>query len=201
MLLTEACGWLAAVLVFMTFWSTTMSRLRAVAMASNVAFIAYGVMLGAPSIIALHGMLLPLNFWKLLRMRRLAALVSRASRGTMSLSMLVPFMDRRTFAAGETLLRRGDPADHVLYVISGALRVVEAGVVIGPGELVGEMGLFAADGSRTASVVADCDTVCGRISADRFWQVFLQDPVLGGFVVRTIVRRLVSPVTARSGSS
>lgn len=120
MLLTEACGWLAAVLVFMTFWSTTMSRLRAVAMASNVAFIAYGVMLGAPSIIALHGMLLPLNFWKLLRMRRLAALVSRASRGTMSLSMLVPFMDRRTFAAGETLLRRGDPADHVLYVISGA---------------------------------------------------------------------------------
>lgn len=190
MLLTEACGWLAAVLVFTTFWSTTMVRLRAVAMASNVTFIAYGVLLGAPSIVALHGMLLPLNAWQLHRVRSLAALVRRASRGPVSLAMLVPFMEKRHFATGESLFHRGDPADHVLYVIQGSLRVVEADVLLGPGELVGEMGLFSTDGRRTATVRADIDAVCGRISADRFWQVFLQDPTLGGFVVRTIVQRL-----------
>jgi CRP-like cAMP-binding protein len=48
------------------------------------------------------------------------------------------------------------------------------------------------DSRRSATVIAESDTVCGRISADHFWEVFLQDPSLGGFVVRTIVRRLVA---------
>ncbi len=37
--IAERVGWLAAALVFTAFWSTTMVRLRTVAMASNVAFI------------------------------------------------------------------------------------------------------------------------------------------------------------------
>jgi len=37
----------------------------------------------------------------------------------------------------------------------------------------------------------------GRIAADRFWELLLQDPTLGGLVVRTIVQRLAgSPQTA-----
>ncbi|MDQ8158602.1 MAG: cyclic nucleotide-binding domain-containing protein [Gemmatimonadota bacterium] len=188
--LAELFGWLAAVLVFTAFWSTTMVRLRMVAMASNVAFIVYGVMLGAPSIIALHGVLLPLNGWKLIRLRQLAALVRRASRGPMTLEMLVPAMEQQRYGAGAILFRQGDPADHVFFVIDGTLRVVEAEDLIGPGELVGEMGLFAADSRRTATVVAETDVRCGRIAADRFWELFLRDPELGGFVVRTIVQRL-----------
>lgn len=190
MIVTEACGWIAAALVLITFWSTTMARLRAVAILSNLAFIAYGVLLNAPSIVALHGTLLPLNCWRLVRMRSLAALVRRTSRGSMTLSMLVPYMERHRYQAGETLFRRGDPADHVLYVIEGDVRVVEPGVVLGPGALVGEMGLFAADSRRTATVVSNSEALCGRISADRFWEVFLQDPQLGAFVVREIVHRL-----------
>lgn len=188
--ITEVFGWLAAVLVFTAFWSTTMVRLRMVAMASNVAFIVYGVLLGAPSIIALHGVLLPLNCWKLIRLRQLAGLVRRASRGPMTLAMLVPAMEQQRYSAGATVFRQGDPADHVLYVIDGTLRVVEGGTLLGPGELVGEMGLFAADSRRTATIVTETDVLCGRIAADRFWELFLQDPMLGGFVVRTIVQRL-----------
>jgi hypothetical protein len=186
----EMFGWLAAALVFTAFWSTTMVRLRMVAMASNVAFITYGVLLGSQSIVVLHGLLLPLNGWKLIQLRQLAALVRRASRGPMTLSMLVPAMKQQRFGAGATLFREGDPADHVLYIIDGTLRMVEGGTVLGPGELVGEMGLFAADSRRTATIVTETDVLCGRIAADRFWELFLQDPMLGGFVVRTIVQRL-----------
>ena len=96
------------------------------------------------------------------------------------------------------MFRQGDPADHVLYVIDGTLRVVEGGTLLGPGELVGEMGLFAADSRRTATIVTETDVLCGRITADRFWELFLQDPELGGFVVRTIVQRIAgTPNTER----
>lgn len=194
----EIFGWLAAALVFTAFWSTTMVRLRMVAMASNVAFLVYGVLLDSSSIVVLHGLLLPLNCWKLIQLRQLAGLVRRASRGEMTLAMLVPAMKQQRYGAGATLFRRGDVADHVLFVIDGTLRMVEGGTLIGPGELVGMMGLFAADSRRVTTAVADTDVLCGRITADRFWELFLQDPELGGFVVRTIVQRIAgTPNTER----
>ncbi len=125
------------------------------------------MLLGAPSIIAVHGVLRPLNGWKLIRRRQLAALVRRTSHGTVSFAMRVPSMEQQRYSAGATLFRAG-----------------------GPGELAGEMGLFSADIRRTATVVTETDVRCGRIAADRFWALFLQDPKLGGFVVRTIVQRL-----------
>ena len=73
MALTDMVGLLAGGLVLLTFSMRTIAALRLTALASNVAFIAYGVMLEQIPIWALHGILLPINLWHLTQHR-----VSRA---------------------------------------------------------------------------------------------------------------------------
>ena len=64
-------AWLAAALVFASFFMKTIVPLRTMAIASNLAFIAYallgwgqGVFDKVLPILVLHGALLPLNLWR-----------------------------------------------------------------------------------------------------------------------------------------
>lgn len=68
------------------------------------------------------------------------------------------------FAPGHVLFRQGEPALGAFVVVQGHLRVeIEAGgrvtVLgrIGPGELIGESGLYTQGARRTATVIADDD--------------------------------------------
>ena len=61
----DALGWVAAALVLATFCAKRMSLLRAIAIASNLAFIAYGVAAGLWPIMILHAIMLPLNIRRL----------------------------------------------------------------------------------------------------------------------------------------
>jgi CRP/FNR family transcriptional regulator, cyclic AMP receptor protein len=62
---TDLLGYLAATLVLMTFSVRSIVALRAVAIASNVAFIGYASAAGLTPVLVLHGVLLPLNVWRL----------------------------------------------------------------------------------------------------------------------------------------
>ncbi len=73
-------GWLASALVFTTFFMRTMIPLRLVAIASNVAFMAYavlglryGVFGRLYPILVLHASLLPLNVLRLRQLHREAS--------------------------------------------------------------------------------------------------------------------------------
>lgn len=69
--LTDAIGFVAASLVLATFSLRSMSALRYAAIASNIAFMAYGHLGGLMPIFLLHALLLPLN------VLRLAQLIAR----------------------------------------------------------------------------------------------------------------------------
>jgi hypothetical protein len=58
-------GFLASALVLTAFGMKDMVNLRIVAICSNVAFIAYALVLNLPPILILHVILLPLNSWRL----------------------------------------------------------------------------------------------------------------------------------------
>jgi hypothetical protein len=62
---TEPLGYLASALVLATFCMRDMRALRCVAIASNVAFIAYGAMADVGPVLLLHLLLLPVNVWRL----------------------------------------------------------------------------------------------------------------------------------------
>ena len=84
-MLIVIAAWVAAVLVFSSFFMKTMIRLRVVAITSNVAFVAYGL-LGLKygvfdrvyPILVLHASLLPLNVVRLRQIVRYIG-VSRAN--------------------------------------------------------------------------------------------------------------------------
>jgi hypothetical protein len=65
----DGVGFGAAGLVLATFCMRSMSALRWLAIASNVAFIAYGYLGGLAPVLLLHTLLLPLNICRLAQLR------------------------------------------------------------------------------------------------------------------------------------
>ena len=61
----ELCGYLASILVLLTFSMKSMRWLRLTAITSNIAFILYAWMMNLHPVFVLHGILLPLNVFRL----------------------------------------------------------------------------------------------------------------------------------------
>jgi len=78
----ELIGYLASLLVLMTFCMSGMVALRALAIASNVAFIAYAALVGISPVLVLHALLLPMNAYRLLQAVRDRRRDGAAIRGT-----------------------------------------------------------------------------------------------------------------------
>jgi hypothetical protein len=66
----DLIGYVASAAVLATFCMRDMAALRATAIASNVAFIAYGALAAVPPVLLLHVVLLPINAWRLFEARR-----------------------------------------------------------------------------------------------------------------------------------
>lgn len=185
----QLLGWLSAALVLLSFSLKTMVSLRMVAIASNVAFFSYGWVADLLPVYVLHGILLPVNLFRLHQMRNLLNRVKSVSSGEFSMDMLVPFMTVRTLPAGAVLFREGDQVDGLYLILKGRVHIRRVGVEIGPGELLGEMALFNKSRERTAGADCATDVQLGTLSVDKFWEVFAQDPAFGAFVLRTVVAR------------
>lgn len=61
----DACGYCASALVLATFWMHRMVPLRMVAIASNLAFFSYAMMLDIKPVAVLRALLLPINIRRL----------------------------------------------------------------------------------------------------------------------------------------
>lgn len=64
----ETIGYVAAGLVLTTFCMRSMCALRAVAIAGNVAFVAYGYLGDLMPVLILHLILLPINVYRLVEL-------------------------------------------------------------------------------------------------------------------------------------
>ena len=61
----DLLGYLASLLVLATFCVRRMVTLRLLAIASNLAFVAYAASAGVAPVLMLHVLLLPMNVWRL----------------------------------------------------------------------------------------------------------------------------------------
>jgi len=75
----NALGYLAGALVLCTFSVRSMRLLRCIGIASNVAFISYALVVWLPPIAILHGLLLPVNVFRLFQLERERIARSRLS--------------------------------------------------------------------------------------------------------------------------
>jgi len=196
-LATAYIGYLASALVLCTFLTKTMMPLRMIALGSNVAFITYGALLHLYPVLVLHIILFPVNAWRLREIFQLVKSVEDTADDSKVFNALVPFAKRVTVPRGEVLIRKGDPSDALYLVLDGKLWVEEAEAEIGPGSIVGEMGVLSRTHRRTATVDARTDCELGRVSAADFQRVYFADPTLGLALIRLIIDRLTREIEAQ----
>jgi len=106
-MLTDALGYVAAGLVFATFCAQRMALLRALAIASNVAFIGYGFLDGLWPILILHSAMLPINIQRCRQSMRGHCGTTTADAGTPVPSRSTLLRNLITIALGRLLCWRG----------------------------------------------------------------------------------------------
>lgn len=116
-----------------------------------------------------------------------------AALGEEGRQSLVASSHETLFAAGETIVRQGQPGASMFVIHSGEVRVViEPGghevARLGPGSFFGEMSLLTGD-PRSANVVAVKDTLAIEISADSFRRIALVQPAVVDAVSLAVVTR------------
>jgi CRP/FNR family cyclic AMP-dependent transcriptional regulator len=186
----DVVGYVGAVFVFATFWMKTMIPLRALGLASNVLFIGYGYLAGAYPPLVLHLLLLPLNVMRLRQMLELSRQVAQAAAGDLNMDWIKPFTSSHAMKIGDLLFRKGELADRMFFVVSGRCRLVESGIDIAPGAVVGELAMLAPDKTRTQTLECVEAGNLLEISYSQLRQLYFQNPKFGFYFIELITKRL-----------
>jgi len=197
--LGTALGLLGVGFCLASFAVKRMVPLRTLAIVGNVCFVAYGLVESLLPSLALNLVLLPLNAARLWEIEKLSKEIARATQDSPVSQWLLPHMRHRSFKAGEVLFRRGETADRLFYVASGDVRMAEIGQRVGPGELIGEIGLFSPEKKRTQTVVCVTDSELYDMTDEMIFQLYYQNPKLGFFLMRLVAKRLLKDVHRRDG--
>jgi CRP-like cAMP-binding protein len=99
-------------------------------------------------------------------------------------------MRKRDYPAGTTLVKKGDDADRLFYLAEGEFEIVEIGKVLQAGALVGEIGVFAPNQKRTATILCRTDCRVFELSESTAKQLYFQDRAFGFAIMRLIIARL-----------
>ena len=183
-------GYAGALLVFVTFWMKTMVPLRYLGIGSNIFFIAYGYLAPAYPPLVLHVLLLPLNIVRLREMRSLIKQVETAASGDLNMAWIKPFTSSRLMNKDEFIFSKGETADALFFVVSGRCRLIESGIDIAPGAVVGEFALISPDKTRTQTLQCTEAGKLLEITYGQVKQLYYQNPTFGFFFLQLISRRL-----------
>lgn len=195
----EIIGYIGAGFALATFAMKTIIPLRLFGIASNLTFLAYGYAHAIYPTIVVNAILLPMNIWRLREMLQLTRKVERAAKGDLTVEWLKPFMTSRTTEAGEIIFRRGDAAECMFYTVKGSFRLREIGIELGPGQIVGELGLLAPENKRTQTleVLSAGEILSIRYSSVR--ELYHQNPKFGFFFLRLAAGRLFDNLARLEG--
>jgi hypothetical protein len=187
----ELLGYAGAALTFGTYSMRRMIPLRVTGLCANCTFIVYAALAPVYPQLVLHSVLLPINLWRLIEMQRLTRRVATSAKGNLSMDWLTPFMTRRLAHAGQQIFAKGEDAEELYYVVSGRYRLSEAGIELGEGDLVGEIGLVAPGNRRMYSFVCIADGELMRIRYSRVIELYYQNPTFGFYLLQLISQRLL----------
>jgi CRP/FNR family transcriptional regulator, cyclic AMP receptor protein len=191
-MLIVIAAWVAALLVFSSFFMKTIVPLRVVAITSNVAFVMYallglkyGIFGRVYPILVLHSSLLPLNVLRLREIKRLINAVNTASKSE-TFEYLIPYMRSERHPKGEMLFSKGDAADKLYMIEEGSIFFPELGKRLSSGAVFGEVGLFAPQSVRSLSAVCEEDCLLHAITKDKVPELYYENPGFGFFLIRMV---------------
>ncbi len=192
--LADVFGFIGAVFYIGTYAMKTMVPLRIFGIASNFFFLTYGLLNASYPTFFLYSILLPLNTVRLIQMLQLIKRVESAVAGDLSMDWLKPFMSKRNCKQGEILFRKGDRAEEMFYTVTGGFLLIESGIKIPHGHVVGELGLLAPDNRRTQSLECVEAGEILTISYEKVKELYFQNPSFGFFFLRLTSGRLMQNI-------
>ena len=180
----------ASIFVVATLSMRTMIPLRIFAILTNVVLIATALPMHNYPVLVLHGVLLPLNSYRLHQMLQLVRDVKQSVNSDLSMEWLKPFMTERKCGPGEVLFYKDEKADSMYYIVSGRFRLVESGIELPVGAIVGEFGMISPSNTRTQTLECVEGGLILSVSYDQVEQLYVQNPAFAFYFLRLASARL-----------
>jgi cyclic nucleotide-binding protein len=185
-----AGSFFASIFVVATLSMRTMIPLRVFAILTNIVLISTAIPTHNYPTLVLHTVLLPLNTYRLHQMLQLVRDVKKSVNSDLSMDWLKPFMTERKCKAGEILFYKDEKADSMYYIVSGRFRLVESGIELPVGAIVGELGMLSPSKVRTQTLECIHHGLILRVSYDQVEQLYVENPSFGFYFLRLSSARL-----------
>ncbi len=185
---------IAAVLGIASVLMKGMIKLRIMAIISDAFEFAAAAISLSPISIVRYFITLPTNWLRLQEMLSLVKRSELASTGDLSMEWLKNFMHLRKTKTGQIIFKRGDKADVMYMVASGKYRLIESGIEIFPGQLVGEIGLLTPSNTRTQGFRCEEAGDVYEISYEHVRELYFQNSEFGFFFLKLTSRRLLENI-------
>jgi hypothetical protein len=180
----------ASVFVVATLSMKTMIPLRVFAILTNFVLIGTAMPHQNYLVILVQTVALVLNCYRLHQMLQLVRDVKRSVSSNLSMDWLKPFMTERKCKTGDMLFYKDERADAMYYIVSGRYRLVESGLVLPIGAIVGEFGMFSPSNLRTQSLECTEEGLVLSVTYDQVEQLYVQNPAFGFYFLKLITARL-----------
>ena len=107
------------------------------------------------------------------------------------LDPILAFGKEREYADGEPLMRIGEPGSELLLVVEGTVRVERPGrsLMVGPGELIGEIEVLDPGGGRIADIHAVGPVRCIAVSREALLGALEADPRAAVALIEVLAAR------------
>ena len=180
----------ATIFVVASTTMKTMIPLRVFGILFNLALIGTAIPTRNYLIIAVQLVMLSINSWRLHQMLQLIRDVRKSVSGDLSMDWLRPFMTERQCQAGEILFYKDEKAEDMLYIVSGRFRLVESGIELPVGAIVGELGMLSPSNMRTQTLECVEPGLILSVSYPKVEELYVQNPEFGFYFLRLCSARL-----------
>ncbi|MDE2601997.1 MAG: cyclic nucleotide-binding domain-containing protein [Bradyrhizobium sp.] len=180
----------ASVFVVATTTMRTMIPLRVFGILTNIVLIISSIPSHNYPTGLLHCGLLMMNSYRLHQMLQLVRDVKRSVNSDLSMDWLKPFMTERKCTPGEILFYKDEKAEDMFYIVSGGFRLVESGIELPVGAIVGELGMLSPSNVRTQSLECIAAGTILSVSYRKVEELYVQNPAFGFYFLRLASARL-----------
>jgi len=180
----------ASIFVVATTTMKTMIPLRVFGIIANVVLIVTSIPSHNYLNMVVQTVMLFVNGYRLHQMLQLIRDVKRSVNSDLSLDWLKPFMSERNYSAGDVLFYKDEKAEDMLYIVSGRFRLVESGIELPVGAIVGEFGMFSPSNARTQTLECIEAGLVLSVTYSKVEELYVQNPAFGFYFLRLTSARL-----------
>src|SRR5258707_8070745 len=180
----------ASIFVVATTTMRTMIPLRVFGILANVVLFATAIPIHNYLVMVVQAAMFLVNSYRLHQMLQLVRDVKKSVNSDLSMEWLKPFMTERNCAAGEVLFYKDEKAEDMLYIVSGRFQLVESGIELPVGAIVGELGMLSPSNARTQTLECIEAGAVLSVSYTQVEELYVQNPAFGFYFLRLSSARL-----------